>query len=115
MQWLLDVITLRFFITPYVILLIYWFGALVVPLAGWVLWRWLLGKLQQQEMAASGLEKLGDSVNRIDQNGTLRLLFWSGFVLVFLLLELLWRMLFEFLIAYFHIHQALMEISRSNG
>lgn len=112
MQWLLDVITLRFFITPYVILLIYWFGALVVPLAGWLLWRWLLGKLRQQELAASGLDKLGATVNRVDQTGNLRWLFWGGFLLVFLLLELLWRMLFEFLIAYFHIHQALMQLSQ---
>ena len=113
MQWILDVITLRFFITPYVILLIYWFGALVVPVAGWLLWRWLLGKLRQHDTTARGMDGLANTVAQLDQKGEWRWLFWSGFMLTFLLLELLWRMLFEFLIAYFHIHQALMQLSRS--
>ncbi|HVL00713.1 MAG TPA: DUF4282 domain-containing protein [Dongiaceae bacterium] len=112
MQWLLDVITLKFFITPYLIVLIYWFGALVVPLVVWLVCRWLLGKLREHELTATGLDSFNQGIDRLPRADQLRGYFWIAFTLGFLFLELLWRLLFEFLIAYFHIHDALIQISR---
>lgn len=112
MQWLLDVITLKFFITPYLILLIYWFGAFVVPVAGWLLCWWLLAKLKENEIASAGLDGLGNGIGQLPRSGQFKRYFWIAFTLVFLFMELLWRLLFEFLIAYFHIHDALMQLSR---
>ena len=112
MQWLLDVITLKFFITPYVILLIYWFGALIAPLTVWLGCRWLFNKMKENEIAAAGIDELNGFVGRLSRSHNLKLYFWTLFTLTFLLAELLWRMLFEFLIAFFHIHDALIELSR---
>lgn len=112
MPWLFDIITLRFFVTPYVILLVYWFGAFVVPVAGWLAMRWLVTRMRRNELAASGMDKVGATLSQLDQDGGWRMVFWGGFAGAFLLLELLWRMLFEFLIAYYHIHDALMQLSR---
>lgn len=111
MQWLIDVITLRFFITPYLILLIYWFGAFVTPLFVWLASVWLLNKAKENEAVSAGLGGLGSFFEEMVNSRHVKKYFWLMFGLVFFFLELIWRLIFEFLIAYFHIHDALIQLT----
>ncbi|MEA3419827.1 MAG: DUF4282 domain-containing protein [Campylobacterota bacterium] len=90
---MIDFLTFRSFVTPAVIIFIYYIGAVVIPLLSWLLIRW--GK------------------NRYFPNVILeyRLYLYAAFAFCFFCMELLWRMMAEFVIAYFDMHDALMRLS----
>lgn len=112
MQWLWELMTLKFLITPYIIVLVYWIGALLVPaLAGWLGW-YLMRTLQQSQTIHSGLESVNRQLDNWLDRRWRRIGFWGVSIFAFLLGELLWRMLFEFLIIYYHIHDALMALTQ---
>ena len=99
-----DIVSFRVLVTPAVLLVMYYLGAIAVPLL--IAWfarnsvRKAKSLLDEQT-----LEQVRDAaaIGRTSRSGLI-----TGSVLVFFLLELFWRMLFEFLIAYFQIHNALM-------
>lgn len=111
MQLMSDIITLRFFVAPYLMLLIYWLGAFIAPLMAGLVTVWLAGKARDNSIASAGISGVSRLMARLPHSRPLT--FWLGgfFVMLFLLLELMWRVLFEFLIAIFHIHDALLEIA----
>lgn len=111
MQFLTDLLTLRFFVTPYLMVLAYWAGAILLPLllATFVLVIWY--KLNQHETTAAGIKEARRFVDTIPYSRPVRILLAGTIVAVFLFLELLWRILFEFLIALFHIHDALLQMA----
>jgi uncharacterized membrane protein len=101
---------LRFekFISKEALIVFYYLGALALP--GFLILsaRW----------AAHRFHHLGDAArtagkdilwNTLDGNHKLKLTI--AFVACLLLMELFWRMLFEFLIAYMQIHDALLHLS----
>jgi hypothetical protein len=91
---MLDFLAFRTFITPSVLLIAYYSGAVMMPLVGWAVMRWL-----KQRYAPDFIPP---------KRGYLLALF----LLCFLCGELFWRIFFEFLIAYFDMHDALMQMSR---
>ena len=91
---LLDFLSFKTFITPSILLVFYYIGALVVPLLSWMFLRYL----KRRYFPDLILPK--------------RLYLYVIFLLCFLCAELFWRMIFEVLIAYFDMHDALMRMSR---
>ena len=103
-SWLWDVVSFRVLISPAVLLVMYYVGAIIVP----VLIIWFMRSSWRQAKNLLGDERLRQvrttvSLDRKSRSGLL-----LGSVLMFLVLELFWRMMFEFLIAYFQMHNALM-------
>jgi len=117
MDLLLDFLTLKIFITPYIILLVYWLGAFIVPAVVGLLTWWLYGKVVSwvsESVVAPAAAKVKAATDALADRYVpwwvkpLMLVFFLG---VFLTLEIIWRMIFEFIIAYYQIRDALMSIA----
>lgn len=93
-----DFLTFRYLISPYVLLIFYYMGALMMPLAMWLFWRWLKRRFPSLSQARNKLGALGrDYLSPVQKTGII-----FGCMLCFFMMELFWRMMFEFMIAYFH-------------
>ena len=104
---MIDFLTFRSFISPYALILFYYLGALVMPLAAWGAWLWM-----RRRWPLMG--QLFDEGKRVTETSIPRRHRWLAIGLMiagFLFMELLWRMLFEFLIAYLQMHEALRQLA----
>ena len=101
----MDFLTFKTFISTEVLIIFYYLGALILPIGLWLLLTWLIRKYRLLNTAyESGKELLWKSLNRKQQ-----IKFIAFFVISFLFTELFWRMLFEFLIAYMQMRDALLQ------
>lgn len=106
MQTLFDFLSFKSFISPSVLLFCYYLGALGAPMlaGGMIVWM-------RREARARGLT--------IENQA-----FWTRwathkniitvsalFVLMFVCMEIGWRMMFEFMLAYFQMREALLGLS----
>jgi hypothetical protein len=96
-----DLLTFRTFITPSVLVATYYVGAVSVPLFAWLLARRVVTALE-----ARG-ERWPASSRGLRAGARARTGALAG--LLFVALELGWRMLFEFLLAYFQMREALVR------
>jgi hypothetical protein len=99
-----DFLTFQTFITPTLLILLYYVGAVLIPLLSWYLARWIKRSYFSE---VSGIIK-----EEIDTRTTSkqRFIVLLAFLFCFLCMEILWRVLFEFFIAYFDMHDALMQL-----
>jgi len=98
-----DFLTFNTFITPYLLPLFYFLGAVGMPLLAYLMWDRIKSLLQR--FAGSGLKT----------DFRLRILLWSMVIVGFLCMELCWRMLFEAMIAYFDMHSYLEQLAHTTG
>jgi len=96
---MIDFLLFKTFITPSLLLVFYYIGALLIPLLSWFTVKWL---------QKNYLSKISEHIHLNSKKLFYFLLF---FILSFLCMELFWRMMFEFFIAYFDMHQALMPMN----
>ena len=102
----MDFLTFKSFISTEVLIIFYYLGALILPVAVWLLLNWLIRKYRLLSTAyENGKEIIWRSLNRKQQ---IKLV--SFFLISFLFMELFWRMFFEFLIAYMQMRDALLQI-----
>jgi hypothetical protein len=99
-----DFLAFKAFLTPSILLVLYYSGAILIPIVAYRLSRKL-----QERLLGSGWVWTGS------WNERLRTAMEQGRIVAFgvsLLLvgELAWRMFFEFFFAYFQIHEALQRI-----
>jgi len=88
---LIDFLTFKTFITPKVLIVFYYLGAVFMPI--------IVYKFRDNIFA-----KLGISKPKLNRNLKLFLF------IIFIFAELIWRMMFEFMVGYFDIHNALLLI-----
>lgn len=98
MAELLDFLSFRSYVSPYALLAFYYLGAVLMPLAMVFFWFWLKRRFPRLDMAQRQVESAGRNYLSPMQRAGLLL----ACVFCFLLAELFWRMMFEFMIAYFH-------------
>ncbi len=98
---MLDFLTFQTFITPTLLLIIYYVGALIIPVLSWYFIFWVK-KAYLSDMS-QGIK------SRTTSNQ--RLIMSIIFFLCFLCMEIIWRVMFEFFIAYFDMHDALMKLN----
>lgn len=100
-----EFLTFETFITPTLLIFIYYIGAVVIPIVSWYFVHWIktayFSKTDMKGKAAS----LSVSLTMRQ-----RTIVFTIFLISFLLMEMFWRMIFEFFIAYFDIHDALMKL-----
>jgi hypothetical protein len=100
-----DFLLFNTFITPSLLIFTYYVGAVLIPLLSWY-----LATLVHRNYftKVSGLVKA-----EVQRRTTVKQRFYTilAFVLCFLCMEIFWRMMFEFFIAYFDMHDALMRMS----
>ena len=99
-----DFLTFKTFITPSLLIVIYYFGAIVIPVGSWYFSRWIIKRY---------FSKTHTKTNEIIQTKITtqqRMVIYLLFILCFLCMEIGWRVMFEFFIAYFDMHDALMKL-----
>ena len=102
----MDFLTFKSFISTEVLIIFYYLGALILPMGIWLLLIWLIRKFKLFRTAyENGMEITWKVLNR-KQKAKLAVFF----VISFLFMELFWRMLFEFLIAYMQMRDALLQL-----
>ena len=107
MQGFIDYLTFRSFISPHVLVVCYYIGALGVPVGSWFFARWIKRKyLVGSDIYTTG-RKMIFSITRTKD----RLLFYVLFASVFFCMEIILRLVFEFLIAYFQMRDVLLKLS----
>jgi len=87
----LNFLTFRSFITPYILMAFYYVGAIIIPL--------LLLKYHKKILKRFNLK-----IVKIDIR--VKLLIFTFFIFA----QIIWRMVFEFMIAYFQMHDKLMKL-----
>ena len=97
-----DFLSFRVLMTPAILLVVYYFGAITGPLVIF----WFIRKTRQLASEVSATPKRGRLRESIIAEN--RGLIVTAGILMLVILEIFWRMLFEFFIAYFQIHNALM-------
>jgi len=102
----LDILRFKHFIAVDVLITVYYVGALVVPVALW----WGRGALIKR---FETLARLDVKVRSLYASMTLRNRIYAGLLLVgsFLMMELMWRMMFETVIAYFQMREYLEQLT----
>jgi hypothetical protein len=101
----MDFLTFKSFISTEVLIIFYYIGAVILPVCVWFLVAWLIRKYSLVDAAyKKGKETIWKSLNRKQQTMLIIL-----FISFFLFMELFWRMLFEFLIAYMQMRDALLQ------
>jgi len=85
---MIDFLTFKTFITPTVLIFFYYIGAILVPIFIYHRQKYILNKL---------------SINKINLKISTKLIL----IAFFIILEIMWRMMFEVMIGYFQIHNAL--------
>ena len=100
----MDFLTFKDFISIPVLIAFYYFGAILFPFFMWILSIWLIQKYKSIDAIQSkGKEMLW---NTLTAKQKVKLI--AAFIVAFLFMELFWRMLFEFLIAYMQMRDALL-------
>ena len=105
---MIDYLTFHRFIARDLLLVFYYLGAVGVPLAMIVFKGWCRRTLSICDIFFNILEK----VHR-QTTWRRRVIAWGAFSLLFLLMELCWRMMFEVMIGYFDMHDTLYEIYKT--
>ena len=85
---MLDFLSFNKFITPYILIVFYYIGAILVP---FILFYYRYNFFPKLKV-------------------NIGFKFWLIAILMFLCMEICWRMIFEFLIAYFDMHEYLYNI-----
>lgn len=85
----------------------YYLGAFFMPIAGWVIACWLVRKSTVVGAVFAHMNTISWRKLSVRQKGLLLSVFFGALIM----LELFWRMLFEFLIAYLQIRDALVQMS----
>ena len=100
-----EFLTFQTFITPSLLLLIYCVGAVFIPILSWYLAKWI------KNSYFSEISTTIEEDVKIDMTFNQRLIMTIIFFLCFLCMEIVWRVMFEFFIAYFDMHDALMKLT----
>lgn len=106
MQGLVDFLSFKTLVSPYVLVVFYYLGALGLPIGSWLFASWINSKYWMASEAHEG----GTVIVKSAIRGRYRVLFYSLFMFLFLSMELIWRMLFEFILVYFQMRDALFEL-----
>jgi len=103
---MMDFLIFKRFISIEALIIFYYIGAIVLPVGVYFIISYLIVKNDYAEKAfVKGKEKIWSVLTK-----TQRVKLLVSFASIFLLSELFWRMLFEFLIAYIQIRDALLQI-----
>ena len=101
----MDFITFKSFISIPVLISFYYLGAFILPFFTWYFSTWIIRKFKfVDSLHTKGKEMIGSTSNEKQKSKLI-----AVFFVVFLFMELFWRMLFEFLIAYMQIRDALLQ------
>ena len=102
----MDFLTFKTFISTEALILFYYLGALASPIGLWLFLAWLIKKYKLMNTTH---EKVKELLWRL-LSAKQKMQFVAFYILSFFFMELFWRMLFEFLIGYMQMRDALVRM-----
>lgn len=109
MDEVVKFLTFRSLISPYALIGFYYLGAVLMPIVAWLFWRWLARRYDWVRPVRDEVAALSRKLLSPKQ----RLGLFLACLVCFALMELFWRMLFEFLIAYLHMAEDIQAMARA--
>jgi hypothetical protein len=107
METFVQFLTFKRFISLEVLMAFYYLGAIVLPLMAWGFSLWILAKYQNAATVYQHAKaQLWRTLPWRTQAGLV-----LGFLVALAFMQLFWRMLFEFLIAYLQIRDSVMHLA----
>ena len=103
-----DFLTFRTFVSPDILILFYYIGAVIFPIIIWKARAYLVQKVPLLQTAQNRSKTLFNALNTQDKTIVI-----ITFIIMFLGMELVWRMMFETVIGYFNMHEYLQILSSS--
>ncbi len=100
----MDFLTFKTFISIDALIIFYYIGAVIMPISIWLFMLWIIKKYN----IISSIYEKGKDITWSILNGKQKIQLVLFFIVCFFFMELFWRMLFEFLIAYMQIRDALL-------
>jgi len=97
---MIDFLTFKTFITPSLLVVMYIMGALVMPVVSYYISKWIVTRYFSKQ-------KVLFYANTTPKQRLVLLLMFLG---CFFCMEIMWRIMFEFVVAYFDMHAALMKL-----
>ena len=106
---LMDFLSFRLLMSPTVLVVIYYLGAVAVPVLVYIYFK-KATKAIGQELSSThkGYLRRGIEASGIAQHKG-RIMFYAA--MMFVMMEFFWRMMFEFFIAYYQMHNALIKMA----
>ena len=103
-----DILSFNHFVTQDVLIFFYYIGAIIIPIVLLFFRSYLIQNI-------SYINKINTKIKNffLSLNAAKKIVTVISFVLLFLCMELCWRMIFEAMIGYFDMHDYLYMISRS--
>jgi len=102
-----DFLTFKSFITGELLILFYYIGAVAVPILLWMLRNYLARKFSLFQKLQSMQKQFYTTLSNKD-----RMIYVLIIFCLFLSMEIMWRMMFETMIAYFQMRDYLQDMAR---
>jgi len=102
-----NFLTFKTFITPTLLIFIYFIGAILIPLLSWYIARFV-----KNTYFSHSSKQINQTVHQ-QTSSKQRILMILFFMLCFFCMEIFWRVLFEVFIAYFDMHDALLQLTNN--
>ncbi|MEW5837765.1 MAG: DUF4282 domain-containing protein [Pseudomonadota bacterium] len=107
MQALLDFLSFKSFISPSILMACYYCGAVAMPMVMLGIVFWGRRTMRQQGFAPEDLSLWTRWATHRNQ-----LVVLAIFLFIFLMMQIGWRMMFEFMLAYFQMRDALLLMTQ---
>lgn len=108
MESVLDFILFKRFISLYVLIPFYYVGAVGIPFLGWFV---LLRVRQQYPSVHAMEERIDKRLYQTARGKKVRGVFILFFMVIFVFMEIMWRIFFEYLIAFLQIRDTLLRLT----
>jgi hypothetical protein len=103
-----DILSFNHFVTQNVLIFFYYIGAIVIPIGLLFFRSYLIDNISYIKKINTKVKNFFSSLNAAQKTVTV-----LSFLLLFLCMQLCWRMMFEAMVGYFDMHDYLYEISKS--
>jgi hypothetical protein len=102
----MDFLSFKSFISTEVLIIFYYIGAVILPFGLMLLFSWFIRKYEIVDVTyQKGKDAIWGALNK-----TQKVKFVAFLMTLLLFMELFWRMLFEFLIAYMQMRDAIIQL-----
>jgi len=103
-----DYLVFNKFIAQDILIIFYYFGVIVMPILLWYTRSYLIKKVLFIQEVENFVGSYYSGLSGQDKRKV-----WLAVIVLFICMQLCWRMMFEMMIGYFDMHDYLYEMSKS--
>ena len=104
-----DFLSFNTFITQDILIFLYYVGAVIIPVVIWLFRNYLIDRIALFKQINTEMKNYYHMLSAKQ-----KMLIWLSFMVMFLFMEIFWRMMFEMMIGYFDMHDYLQTIAKEH-